>query len=73
MKLRDYQAHLNSLSLEDLRAELHTAEQQLFNVKLNVRAGQFKNYANISKIKRNIARIKTFLSNRHEPVNDTLG
>lgn len=72
MKLKNYRTHLTSLSFEDLRAELHTTEQELFNVRLNVRAGQLKNYASIAKIKRNIARIKTVLGNS-EPVNDMLG
>jgi len=74
MKLRDYRAHLKALSVDDLHAELRTVEQELFNIRLNIRAGRVKNYSYIAVLRCNIARIKTILhAQQSGPINDMQG
>jgi len=60
MKTREYCVYLKKLNKSELLSELEKVERELFSAKLNVHVGQ-KNYANMTTLKRNVARIKTFL------------
>jgi ribosomal protein L29 len=49
------------MSVADLRAELEKLEKTRFDAQFNVRAGNVKDYAQLVKLQRNIARVKTYL------------
>jgi large subunit ribosomal protein L29 len=61
MKTAEYRSHLKKLNQSELHLELEKVEQELFNLRLNVKAGQMKNYARLSLLRRNVARVKTRL------------
>ena len=61
MKTREYCVYLKKLNKSELLSELEKVEQELFSLKLNIRAGQMKNYASIANRRRDVARIKTVL------------
>jgi|GEM_PF-4939167 len=61
MKTREYCVYLKKLNKSELASELEKVEQELFSLRLNIRAGQIKNYAQIANLRRNVARVKTVL------------
>lgn len=61
MKVREYCVYLRKLNKNDLLLELEKTEQELFSLKLNIRAGQMKNHARIANLRRTVARVKTVL------------
>ena len=53
---------IRELSVENLETQVKELKQELFNLKLQKTLGQLQNTAKIRTIKRDIARIKTILT-----------
>lgn len=63
MKAKD----LRGTASDGLREMLQDAAEELFNLRFQGATEEIKNPAGIRKIRRNIARIKTILTERDEP------
>lgn len=48
---------LKAKSVEELNAELSNLLREQFNLKLQLKAGQLSNVANLKKVRRDIARV----------------
>lgn len=48
-------------SREDILEELEGCKRELLNLRIQWQAGELKNYAQYSKVKKDIARMKTIL------------
>ena len=55
---------IRALSNEDLKKQLETAYEGLFNFRLRAATKQLTNHREIPRLKREIARIKTILRER---------
>lgn len=53
---------LKAKSVEELNAELSNLLREQFNLKLQLKAGQHSNVANLKKVRRDIARVKTVIA-----------
>ena len=53
---------LKAKSGEELNAELSNLLREQFNLKLQLKAGQLSNVANLKKVRRDIARVKTVIA-----------
>ncbi|MEE0986849.1 MAG: 50S ribosomal protein L29 [Succinivibrionaceae bacterium] len=53
---------LKAKSVEELNAELSNLLREQFNLKLQFKAGQLSNVANLKKVRRDIARVKTVIA-----------
>ncbi len=63
MKTREYIKSLSSKSKVELNNELVTAKKELFNLRFQNATNQLDNTSRIKEVRRNIARIQTFISN----------
>ncbi len=63
MKTREYIKSLSSKSKDELNNELVTAKKELFNLRFQNATNQLDNTSRIKEVRRNIARIQTFISN----------
>lgn len=57
-------AELRDLTGEELEQKRQELIEELFNLKIQHATGQLENTARIEHVKRNIARVKTFLRER---------
>ena len=62
MKTNKYVEELLAKSAEELQAELVSAKKELFNLKFQNATNQLDNTARIKEVRRNIARIKTVIT-----------
>ena len=53
---------LKAKSVEELNAELSNLLREQFNLKLQLKAGQLSNVANLKKVRRDIAHVKTVIA-----------
>lgn len=57
-------AELRAISTPDLEKRVLELKTELFNLRFQLAVGQLENTANISKVKKTIAQIKTIISER---------
>ncbi len=62
MKSSKYVDDLKNASVADLNAQLVEAKKELFNLRFQNATNQLDNTARIKEVRRNIARIQTFIS-----------
>ena len=55
-------SELREFSLEELEQKEHELSQELFNLKIQHVTGQLENTARIGQVKKDIARVRTFLN-----------
>ena len=60
MKMEEMKAR----SIEDLTTEVSSLKKQLFNLKLQMAAGQVKDYAQFKRLRADIARALTLINQR---------
>ncbi|MCJ7605627.1 MAG: 50S ribosomal protein L29 [Dehalococcoidales bacterium] len=60
MKLKEYR----DLSTADLAKQLEETHQELFNLRFRLATKQLVNHRELRRVKRNIARFKTLLTER---------
>ena len=58
MKIKE----LRELSVEELNKRLKDSKQELFNLRCQAKLGQIEKRSNIRKVKKDIARVSTLLS-----------
>ena len=62
MKINKYVEDLKSKSAAELNEELVAAKKELFNLRFQNATNQLENTARIKEVRRNIARIQTFIT-----------
>ena len=55
---------LRNKSVEDLKTELSNLQRELFNLRFQLKTGQLQQTDNVRKVRRDIARINTILSEK---------
>ncbi len=55
---------LHAMELEELRARLNDAEEELANQRFQLGSGQLENTASVKEGRKNVARIKTLIRDR---------
>jgi len=58
--------NLTDLTVAELQQKADEAYQELFNLRFQLSIGRLKNYARISQVRRDIARIKTEQNRRRQ-------
>lgn len=61
MKLNEFKKELASLTVNDLHERLDSLRRELFSIKLNKSTAHVKDYSQFGKLRRNIARIETYI------------
>ena len=56
---------LRSRTVDELTEEVDTLGREIFNLRFQRASGQLENTARVRHVRRNIARIKTILGERH--------
>lgn len=64
MKIKDLQNEIKGLSQAELVAKEKSYKEELFNLRFQQATGQLENTARLSQVRKNIARIKTVLSEK---------
>ena len=62
MKSKQFMEELRSKSVEELNEDLVAAKKELFNLRFQNATNQLENTARIKEVRRNIARIQTFIT-----------
>ena len=55
---------LRNKSVEDLKTELENLQKEQFNLRFQLKTGQLQQTDNVRKVRRDIARINTILSEK---------
>ena len=55
---------LRNKSIEDLKTELSNLQREQFNLRFQLKTGQLQQTDNVRKVRRDIARINTILSEK---------
>lgn len=61
---KKYLSEMRSQSVEELNKELVQAKRELFNLRFQNATNQLENTARITEVRRNIARIKTIMTQK---------
>ncbi len=64
MKNKQFVQELNNKSVEELNSDLVLAKKELFNLRFQNATNQLDNTARINEVRRNIARIKTVMTQK---------
>lgn len=64
MKRKDFLSELRGLSIDDLKGQEVTLSEELMKLRFNHAVGNLQQKHLLSKVKRNIARVKTVLKER---------
>ncbi|MFN8390897.1 MAG: 50S ribosomal protein L29 [Bdellovibrionota bacterium] len=64
MKSTDKLKEFRGMSVEDLQAAISTTEQELLNLRFRHAAGQLEQTAQLTQLKRQVARAKTILNEK---------
>ncbi len=64
MKSKQFVQELNNRSVEELSNDLVLAKKELFNLRFQNATNQLDNTARINEVRRNIARIKTVMTQK---------
>ena len=58
---------LREMSLEDLESEGQALSEQIFRLRFQKATGQLENRTRIRQIRRDLARVKTIMTERRQP------
>lgn len=59
---------IRKLSDQDLSKKLDTLKEELFNLRFQAATGQIENMSSIGKVKQDIARVKTIITEREKNI-----
>ena len=68
MKVKKFTAELKNKSVDELNKELVQAKRELFNLRFQNATNQLDNTSRISAVRRNIARIKTIITQKERGI-----
>ncbi|MCH4035205.1 MAG: 50S ribosomal protein L29 [Lachnospiraceae bacterium] len=66
MKSNEYVKDLQTKSVDELKEDLTSAKKELFNLRFQNATSQLTNTAEITKVRKNIARIQTAINAKAE-------
>ena len=66
MKSNEYVKDLQNKSVDELKEDLTSAKKELFNLRFQNATSQLTNTAEITKVRKNIARIQTAINAKAE-------
>lgn len=66
MKVDAFKDELKNMDVQQLREKLEQLRGQLFTLKLNARTSHVKNHAEFDQLRRNIARVLTFIQSKEQ-------
>ena len=55
-------SEIKELSIEELQAKTAELQQELFNLRFQLHTGHLENTSRVSQVRRDVARVKTFLT-----------
>jgi|TARA_B110000914_G_scaffold124997_1_gene109104 large subunit ribosomal protein L29 len=61
---------IKDMSFDELEDSLNSLKKEIFNINIQKMAGQFEDTSQISKKKKNIARVKTMISKNKKEVSN---
>jgi large subunit ribosomal protein L29 len=61
MKLKEQVREFSRLSITELKSKEKEFSEEIFWLKIKHRSGQLPNFASLTRTKKNLARIKTFI------------
>ena len=61
MKVMKFKEELKKMSAQDLKEKLDAMRRELFGLKLNSTTAHVKDYSQFNKLKKNIARVASYL------------
>ena len=64
MKMKEYREDLQTKTAEELQQQLVDAKKELFNLRFQNATNQLDNTSRIKEVRKNIARIQTFISEK---------
>jgi large subunit ribosomal protein L29 len=67
-KLIEYKNKLKEMDLENLEKELLNSKKELFSLRFLLATNQSQEFSKIKIIKKNVARIKTFITQKNKKV-----
>ena len=68
MKSKNFVEDLKSKSIEELNVDLVDAKKELFNLRFQNATNQLSNTARINEVRRNIARIRTVITQKNKGI-----
>ena len=68
VKSKEFVVELKGKSVEDLNKDLVQAKRELFNLRFQNATNQLDNTARISDVRKNIARIKTVITQKEKGI-----
>lgn len=68
MKTKKFVVELKAKSVEDLNKDLVQAKRELFNLRFQNATNQLDNTARINDVRKNIARIKTVITQKEKGI-----
>jgi len=68
VKTKNFVVELKAKSVEDLNKELVQAKRELFNLRFQNATNQLDNTSRISDVRKNIARIKTVITQKEKGI-----
>ncbi len=66
MKTKNFAEELRNKTIEELNQDLVDAKKELFNLRFQNATNQLSNTARISVVRKNIARIKTVITQKNK-------
>ena len=69
MKIKNYVEDLKTKSAAELQEELVAAKKELFNLRFQNATNQLDNTSRIKEVRKNIARIQTFIAEKADAAN----
>jgi len=66
MKVAELNKELEKMSVTELQQKLEGLRRELFNIKLNAATAHVKDYSQFDKLKKNIARVLTFIRQKEQ-------
>ncbi len=64
MKLNEFKQELQSLNMQDLQDKLNATRRELFSLRLNASTAHVKDYSQYKKLKKNVARLLTYIGQK---------
>jgi ribosomal protein L29 len=64
MKVKNFKEKFSKSTMQDLRAQLAIGKQELLKARLDQAAGKLKDCSRYKKLRRMVARIKTYMSQK---------
>jgi len=68
MKVTKFKEELAQLSIAQLQEKLEHLQRDLFGLKLNARTSHVKNHAQFKQIRKDIARVMTFMNQKDQTI-----